>query len=170
MNILILAHNRPESFKKLLTDCLAIKNAEIWISIDRGNCKKNIEVIQMAEEKSLSHSSIHLQISDNNLGVRDGVYYGIDWFFNNIDRGVILEEDLKINNKALINLYSKITDVEFNVINLSCFDKYKVLDDSINLSKVLDFYMWGWLSNSSTWNDFKLYRSKNIFDYFPHNI
>ena len=169
MNILILAHNRPRSFKKLLKQCLSIKNAQIWISIDKGSCNNNIKVIEIAKENKESHL-IHLQVSDKNLGVRDGVYFGIDWFFNNVDEGVILEEDLKINNIALINLDNRISYKEFDVINLSCFDKQPIQDNSFNLSRVPDFYMWGWVSNKDIWDEFKTYRLNYIFDYFPHNF
>ena len=169
MNILILAHNRLESFKHLLSSCMGIKDAKIWISVDKGNSNKNHELINYIE-KIHDGSNFFYQISEKNLGVRDGVYFGIDWFFESVENGVILEEDLILNNKALEYLFKNDEIKDIDILNLSCFDNSEVNKNSINLSKVQDFYMWGWISKKSVWNEFKNYRSKSIFNYFPHKF
>ena len=168
MNILILAHDRLENFQKLLKSCLAIDNANIWISVDKGKSKENNQIIKFVEELK-SKNNISFQVSNTNLGLRDGVYFGIDWFFSNVDRGIILEEDLLINNDSLVKLSLLPKIEQFDVINLSCFDSYNS-KNSFDISRILDFYMWGWISSSKIWNEFKKIRDKDVFKYYPHKV
>lgn len=173
--ILILAFNRPKSFGKLTQDILNTSNQNIFISIDGGSGAKHLQVKKLANEfKKLYPSRIQLNIMNTNHGVRFGVMKGIDWFYNNIKYGIILEEDLEIlieNPDKLFNSIFKFLNTNENcVFNFSTFinksNQSTNSESNLTFYRNQDFYMWGWAAHRSTWTDFKKSLNKNYISDF----
>jgi hypothetical protein len=167
--ILILAFDRHESFNKILLNLLKNTKYKIFISIDGGRSLENHKVKKIAENsKKLYPERIELNSMKENNGVKFGVIKGIDWFFSNVDCGVILEEDLEIlvkNPQTLFETFQKFFTFEKkSVINLSTFSYIKNIDPEnkthLKFYKCQDFYMWGWATHKNVWLEFKLNLSK----------
>ena len=168
VGVLILAFNRPESFSRLIECLLANTSQEIFISVD-GGCTKDNELVR---------TKIHINLMSENHGLRRGVIKGIDWFFENVEIGIILEEDLEILTTNPQNLFSSIFKfLNFNydtVINLSTFTTFKhsqaAENNSLIFYKNQDFYMWGWATHKTVWECFKRNLSSNNFKKFLKTI
>ena len=113
-----------------------------------------------------------------NHGLRRGVIKGIDWFFENVEIGIILEEDLEILTTNPQNLFSSMFEfLNFNcdtVINLSTFTTVKnpqaFEKNSLVFYEVQDFYMWGWAAHKRVWEGFKGNLSSDDFKQFLKTI
>jgi hypothetical protein len=163
--ILFLAFNRPESLHKLVEDVLKTTEIDIYISIDKANSERNIQVREIATRFKKNYPNrVNLNIMVKNHGVRLGVIKGIDWFFNNVEYGIILEEDLEILVKNPNDLFVLIINFlkanKNSVFNLSTFvnmnEQLKKGNNDIGFYKNQDFYMWGWATHKTVWSDFKI--------------
>jgi len=168
--VLILGYNRPKHIKKLITSLKKIKPKNIFISLDGP--KKNetdrikCHVVKNEIEKINWSCEIKKKYNLNNLGCRESVYKGINWFFKHNNFGIVLEDDCipnisfftfceKINNKYKNN--KKI----FTISGTNFFNK-KISNDYF-FSKYN--HCWGWGSwkrawkyydnNLSFWNNWK---------------
>ena len=175
VGVLILAFNRPESFSRLIECLLTNTSQEIYISVDGGCTKNNEQVRNLANAfKNKYPTKIHINLMSENYGVRRGVIKGIDWFFENVEIGIILEEDLEILVTNPQNLFSSMFKfLHFNcdtVINLSTFKTIKnpqaFENNSLVFYKNQDFYMWGWATHKTVWEGFKRNLSSNNFKQF----
>lgn len=98
--VLLILFNRPEYFNQLINALRDVSVSELFISIDapRENnmvedSKKISELLEMIKIKIDWECEVKLKTNDKNLGCGDGPKSAISWFFNNVDRGIILEDD-----------------------------------------------------------------------------
>ncbi len=94
--VLILAFNRPHLVKKLLPRLELSKISEIFVSIDGPQNESDVEnadlIIKILSELS-TKVPIRIKRGKSNLGCRLGVISGLDWFFNQVTEGLVLEDD-----------------------------------------------------------------------------
>ena len=85
--VLILGYNRSSHIKKLLNSLKIIKPKEIYISLDGP--KKNIEDINKCNlvkdqiDKIDWNCKLKKNYNSTNLGCKESVSKGIEWFFKN---------------------------------------------------------------------------------------
>jgi hypothetical protein len=96
--ILFLIFNRPDTTEKVFQQISRIKPHHFFISADgpRKNNKddeQNCAEARRITEKVNWDCELKTNFSDNNKGCRVGVSSGIDWFFNHVSEGIILEDD-----------------------------------------------------------------------------
>ncbi len=96
--VLFLLFNRPDTTAKVFEAIAKVKPAQLFVAADgsrpgeRGEfekCQITREIIQRVdwdcEVKTLFH--------DENLGCKKAVSSAIDWFFEHVEEGIILEDD-----------------------------------------------------------------------------
>jgi hypothetical protein len=96
--ILLIIFNRPDTTSLVLN---SIKNAQpkqLFIAADgpRKDIETDIEGCEMARnivKKIDWNCEVKYLFQDTNLGCRKGVVTAIDWFFDNVESGIILEDD-----------------------------------------------------------------------------
>ncbi len=97
-SVLVLAFNRPECTRALAKRLASFDDVEVFVSVDGprpGNAK---DAESVAEVRETLYSVLGTRIamereSESNLGCADGVAAGLTWFFDQVDEGVILEDD-----------------------------------------------------------------------------
>ena len=96
--ILFLIFNRPDTTDKVFDKIRQIQPRQLYISADgprpdkmdeRQKCEETRKVIQRIDWKC----DLKTNFSEKNLGCRVGVSSGINWFFNHVSEGIILEDD-----------------------------------------------------------------------------
>ena len=95
--ILILCYNRPYKLKKLLNIIKKIKPLKIYFNCD-GPKKNNLDIkntknIRNIIKKFNSQRNIVYNFNSHNLGCKDSVQKGLDFFFKHEKMGIILEDD-----------------------------------------------------------------------------
>jgi hypothetical protein len=97
--ILLLGFNRPALFEKTLFRILQINPINLYISLDGPRLNKTDDIENCQKIKDLVASIdlpgciIHLKFSDINLGCKEAPKSAIDWFFSEVEYGIILEDD-----------------------------------------------------------------------------
>lgn len=103
--ILLIAFNRPEHTRRVLTEILKQGPQELYIcqdgsregnENDRIKCQEVRDVInELTSKYALNHKNftLHTLYQQKNLGCGPGPAAGITWFFENVERGIVMEDD-----------------------------------------------------------------------------
>lgn len=137
--ILLITFNRPDHTRQTLRRILEAQPRDLYIFQDgarKGNandalkCQQVRDVInELVAEYKAKHSSslltLHSYFSEANLGCGAGPMTGISWFFENVEQGIVMEDDCLAHPdffpycEELLNRY-KGTEVKF--INSTLYD------------------------------------------------
>ncbi len=161
--LLLLLFNRPEITKKLLIKLKTFKPKKIYINIDgpRKNYKNDIVLIKKVEHslKIIDWKCKVLKKKNlTNYGCRKSVSQAINWFFQNENKGIILEDDcIPLESfflfcEKMLSKYKK--EKRIKVVSGSNFHKRKVFGNG-------DYYFskyahcWGWATWKRAWSEYE---------------
>lgn len=97
--ILLITFNRPEHTRKVLSVIREATPKELFIAQDgarEGNhddIDRCSQVRQVISEMVDWECNLHTRYSDVNLGCGAGPMVGITWFFSQVERGIVMEDD-----------------------------------------------------------------------------
>jgi hypothetical protein len=97
--ILFLIFNRPESSDRVFQRIRTAQPTQLFIGCDGPRQQKQGEkkIVESLRESLLSQVDWDCEVKtlfrDDNLGCGVAVHSAITWFFNNVDQGIILEDD-----------------------------------------------------------------------------
>ncbi|WP_020596973.1 hypothetical protein [Spirosoma panaciterrae] len=105
--ILIILFNRPDNAQKLINQLRTIKPSNLFIAIDgprvnKPSDKEGVEACVRLLDTIEWPCQINKKISPINLGCGENVSGAINWFFSEIEEGIILEDDC-IPSEAFFN-------------------------------------------------------------------
>lgn len=131
--VLLITFNRPEHTKRVLESILASQPQDLYVFQDgarEGNendASKCAEVRRVVED--MTHGTqvrLHTLYSDTNLGCGPGPVTGITWFFNQVEQGIVMEDDCLPHPdffgycEELLERYKDVEEVQF--INAALYD------------------------------------------------
>ncbi len=182
--VLLILFNRSDNASQLIDALRLVKPREIYVNIDgprAGNEKDRIEVALCKErvakidwECKISH-----QYHEKNLGCKYSVVAAINWFFSNVEEGIILEDDC-------------IPSASFFTFCAQMLAKYRHDDRVMQISgsnyvtmdgRPLETYyysalndIWGWATWKSAWSKFSIdmtglddFLSQGLLDVYVEN-
>jgi hypothetical protein len=157
--ILIIGFNRPAHLKVLIDRLREIAPTQIYVALDGSRPDREGEREKVAACRELIHNidwpcTVKTNFQETNLGCGLGVSTAITWFFEQVDRGIILEDDI-IPDPSFFPYCTELLDryaVDPSVFAISgCnfvpaeFQSRPV--ESFRFSQVP--HIWGW----ATWKD-----------------
>tara|TARA_B100000242_G_scaffold231089_1_gene171110 strand:- start:2435 stop:3430 length:996 start_codon:yes stop_codon:yes gene_type:complete len=159
--ILVLGFNRSFLFNDCVKRLKSNGFKNIWVSIDgprngnREDIKNNKEIKDYCNQNNIDKSK--MLFSEKNNGCRKGVINGITWFFKNNKKGIIVEDDIEIDNEYLKKISYLLNKFENDkeIFSISSYSECNDIKLSSNLKNNLNFFksplcrVWGW----ATWND-----------------
>lgn len=169
--ILLITFNRPDHTRQTLQRILEARPRDLYIFQDgarKGNandalkCQQVRDVInELVAEYKAKHSSslltLHSYFSEANLGCGAGPMTGISWFFDNVEQGIVMEDDCLAHPdffpycEELLNRYRG-TEVKF--INATLYDNSWSCEDSYGFSRYM--ITGAWASYREVWQGFDL--------------
>jgi len=160
--ILFLVFNRPETTKKVFERIREIKPKHLFVAADGHREGKEGEKEKCEEVRNLIINGIDWPCEvkrlfrDNNLGCGPAVSEAITWFFEHVEEGIILEDDILPSYsffefaKALLKLYRYDESV------------WHIGGNSYNPNKMKTPYyfsayphIWGWATWRRAWNQYR---------------
>ncbi len=165
--VLVLAYMRPEMTMRLLRRLVGSGISRIYVSIDGpkndSDAGKQATLIEDIDEFLSSHKvNWKIQYSPDNLGVRNGVLAGLDWFFNQEESGIVLEDDLEFSQDFLNYCAHYLSDLD-KFDDIWMISGMQVLDDHPgDYSHILSSYpmIWGWATTSKKWREIRTATSR----------
>lgn len=104
--ILLITFNRPEHTRRVLEAIMKAQPQDLYVFQDgarEGNdadVEKCARVQEVIDEQTVPYVArhkdftVHTNYSSVNLGCGPGPYTAISWFFQNVEQGIILEDDI----------------------------------------------------------------------------
>ena len=181
--ILLIVFNRPEKTQKLFEIIKKIKPKYFYVSGDGPRQNNNNDIILCNQVRDIFkkidwNCKFKHQFKNKNLSLKKNVIESINWFFNDVSKGIILEDDcIPSKNffsfcEILLNKYESNTKImQINGSN-GGLNYENVNQSSYFFSKINS--TWGWATWRRAWecfdNNFENYEKnfmkKKIFDYY----
>jgi len=100
--VLLTIFNRPEKARAVMENLRQIKPKQLFIAADgpRRNVPQDIEKCRLARQVATSVDwvcDIKTRFLDDNMGCDPAVSSAIEWFFQNVEYGIILEDDCVVH-------------------------------------------------------------------------
>lgn len=163
--VLFLVFNRLDTTKEVFKAIRKAKPSRIYIASDGPRKIKNNEADKVKEVRSYIINNIDWQCDVNtlfreeNLGCKIAVSTAIDWFFDNEEQGIILEDDCFPSQsffwfcEELLDRYKD--DLRIGQIGGSNFQNGKKRGDADYYFSIYN-HIWGWASWSNRWRDYNV--------------
>lgn len=175
--ILLLVFNRPKETQRLFSVLQAQKPKQLYIAADgpRGiggdleKCKKVREILSKIDWDC----KVKKLYREENVGLEKGLGEALSWFFNQVQMGIVLEDDCIPNptffNFCSVMLHRYKDNPEIMAVNGSSFLPPQVQNSqSYYISKYVHF--WGWASWKRAWKlydptmkDWPVFKQSNSF-------
>jgi len=165
---LILAYIRPEGVERLIRALANQGIPRIYISID-GTTNEEGQKRQLQLRKRIQDLreefvwvEFKIRVCKTNLGSGAGVFSGVDWFFENEEFGIILEDDLIIGEK--IGLYFEKLLVDFALEKeIGMISGTKLFQTNEGYGWSTYPVVWGWATWRNRWLELKEATLKDKF-------
>lgn len=181
--ILLIAFNRPDLTEKVFNVIREAKPQKLFFAVDGPREHKEGEAELCAQTRKIIEKvdwecEVKTLFRDKNLGCKKAVSSAISWFFDNVEQGIILEDDC-LPSESFFSFCDELLEKYCNdnrvmMISGNNFLKEENFsgDDSYYFSRI--FCIWGWATwkrawekydiNMETYSDFKNQKQfKNIF-------
>lgn len=148
-NLLLIPFNRPHYLKQVLQGWKASDFNEVFCFIDGARNELDAEGIAGVKAVLKKHGVTQINAQEHNLGINKAFESAITWFFEQVEEGVILEEDC-------------IPDPSFFTFSSAMFERYRhdqrvamLTGSNSHPSNRNSYYfshhfgIWGW----GTWRD-----------------
>lgn len=163
--ILLITFNRPDHTRRVLEAILAAQPQELYVFQDGEREGNENDMLKCAEVRQVvseliqeTEVALHTCYSDQNLGCGAGPMTGINWFFGQVEMGIVMEDDCLPHPdffgycEELLERYEK--DEEVHFINATLYDGRWQCEASYDFSHYMVTGAWaGW---RRTWQGFDL--------------
>lgn len=162
--ILFLIFNRPETTRTVFEVIKRIRPAYLYIAADGSRLQKQgeREICEALRKEILAKIDWSCEVKtlfrEENLGCKLAVSSAIDWFFENVEEGIILEDDCLPDQsffqfcRELLEKYRD--DDRIAMISGNHFGNDKIGDADYYFTRIP--HIWGWAAWRRTWNNYDL--------------
>lgn len=177
--ILFLVFNRPEVTKQVFEKIREIKPFRLYIAAD-GPRKEKVDELQKCESVRQIATDVDWECEvktlfrDENLGCKMAVSEAIDWFFENEEMGIILEDDCLPNDsffqfcEKLLKKYEDDERIMHINGNNYAADEGKFFKSEYSYHFGNMVHAWGWASWRRAWKNYDL-KIRNLDEFLKSN-
>lgn len=170
--VLFLFYKRPYETLRVFKEIEKYKPKKLFLSSDGSNNYVEYKLIMNLRNEVLKRITwdchVETKFNETNLGLAKGVSSAITWFFDNVEDGIILEDDCVPNKEfflfceTMLNKYKNNKDI-FMVSGNNFINNKYVSNDSYFFSKYA--HIWGWASWRDKWENYSLNIEDVEFEY-----
>jgi hypothetical protein len=164
--VLFLVFNRIGSAKRVFSEIKRAKPKRLFIASDgaRENREGEKEVVKQIRDYILENINWKCEVKtlfrEKNLGCKNAVADGISWFFDNVEEGIILEDDC-LPSQSFFRFCQEMLEKYRDDERVMQISGTNVNGASMDLEKdyffATNFNVWGWATWRRAW---KLYDKK----------
>ena len=152
--ILFLLFNRPDTTQKVFNSIREIKPKYLFVSADGprpnslndlNDCNQTRKILDQIDWEC----NLKTLFREKNMGCKKAIKEGIDWFFEHVDKGIIIEDDCLPSKsfysfcEELLNIYENDNRIMM-ISGYNALGKFETPNDYL-FSKIGS--IWGW----ATW-------------------
>lgn len=161
--VLFLVFNRPATTKQVFEKIKEARPSRLYVAADGPRKGREAEAEKCEQVRKIATNvdwdcEVKALFRDENLGCKIAVSSSIDWFFENEEMGIILEDDC-LPNKSFFRycgelLYRYMDEEKVMTISGDNFQPKRRTENSYYFSKYM--HCWGWASWRRAWKHFDL--------------
>lgn len=175
--VLFIIFNRFEETRTVFEQIKMAKPPRLYILSDgtRNNRQGEKELVQQIRDFVLSNidwnCDVKTRFLDKNLGCGYGIYQGLNWFFENENDGIILEDDC-VPSLSFFNYAEELLDKYKDDKQIWHISGSNFLE---NIKTPYDYYFskimhgWGWATWKDRWQkfdfDISFFNTKNLYKF-----
>ncbi|QPN64388.1 glycosyltransferase family 2 protein [Synechococcus sp. CBW1004] len=159
-SVLLLAYRRPNTTARVLEALRVVQPRRLFVACDGPRPDDAAELQACAATRQLIETAIDwpceltLLLREENRGCRRGVSEAIDWFFAQVEEGIVLEDDI-VASPAFFAFCSELLeryrdDRRVGVISGSNFQPQRPRDGASYYFSIYN-HCWGWASWRRAW-------------------
>jgi len=157
--ILFLIFNRPDTTEKVFEIIKAQKPKYLYVAADGARPEKDGEAEKCVQTREIINKidwdcEVKTLFRDENLGCKAAVSSAVTWFFEQVEEGIILEDDC-LPNPSFFSYCETLLEKYRDDARIMCISGENPLDEPI-CSKSYFFskipHIWGWASWRRAWN------------------
>jgi hypothetical protein len=181
--VLYMVFNRLDTVKKTFQEIKKVKPKKLFIAADGPRTpeeKKKTDEVRAFILKNINWKcKVNTLFRDKNLGCKYAVSSAIDWFFNNVEYGIILEDDCLPSQsffRFCQEMLIKYKDNE-RIMHISGTNVEERSDIKESYFFSQTFNVWGWATWRRAWKfydvemkDWKKINQKEYLKSFDYNI
>jgi hypothetical protein len=184
--ILFLVFNRPDTTRKVFERIREVRPKYLYVAADGPRPGNDSDTKNTAEVREIFKSidwdcKLITLYREENMGCKLAVSRGITWFFEQVEEGIILEDDV-LPNKSFFSFCSRMLYLFRNDIKVMHISGFNILgkwkENKQGFHACYFGNVWGWASWARAWKfyDVNLDEWSNadyqqsILDYFPENM
>ncbi|HEX4373695.1 MAG TPA: hypothetical protein VHZ50_10365 [Puia sp.] len=166
--ILLVVFNRPGPTQRVFDAIKETKPAYLYVaadgprpgnSADKERCQK---VKQIITEGIDWDCEVKTRFQEENLGCGKGVSSAITWFFENVEQGIILEDDC-LPDKSFFGFCSELLEKYKDDARVSHISGFNYMSAGNGIANANSYFfsihapIWGWASWRRAWKDYDFY-------------
>ncbi len=159
--ILFVVFNRPNITQRVFDEIRKIRPSKLYVAADgprnnNVNDEKNCALTRKIFDDIDWPCEIYTLYQEKNLGCKYAVTAAFDWFFNNVEEGIILEDDdlpdqtfFQFCQEMLKEYRNDPRIMHISGVNFQGNNRELKLNDSYYFSRIP--HIWGWASWRRAW-------------------
>lgn len=163
--ILLITFNRPDYVRRVLTEIRKQQPSELYVCQDGPREENEKDQINIHEVRNVINElvdwpcNLHTLFQEKNLGCGPGPAKGISWFFDSVEKGIIIEDDAVPHQdffqyaEELLERYKG--DASVRAIGSMNVDRHKWGDGSYYFS-MMNRNLCAWATWRRAWKDFDI--------------
>lgn len=154
--VLIVGYSRVESLLSLVEAAIKSNAKSVYVALDGSRSVdtsiKQSQIIESLQNlRNETGTEIQIMQRKDNLGSGAGVINAINWFFSKEETGVILEDDLVVENSffSYMNQVVSLMDSDPDILLAS---GTRLRDSKSQTSSICSYpVVWGWATSREKW-------------------
>jgi len=174
--VLFLIFNRPDTTEKVFEVIREQKPKYLYIAADGPRADKEGEAEKCRQTREIINKidwdcELKTLFRDENFGCKIAVSSAISWFFENVEEGIILEDDC-LPSKSFFNYCEVLLEKYRHDTRIMHISAENPLDDSFGVasyyfSKIP--HIWGWASWRRAWQKYDV-EFQNFDKFIQNNL
>jgi hypothetical protein len=164
--VLLVAFNRPDRLRELIASLRPVAPSAIYVAVDgpRPEVPSDAAAVQGTREQVSQidwDCSVRTLFRDRNLGCGLGVSGAVSWFFDNEERGIVLEDDIRPDPsffpfcEELLDRFEA-DDRVWAVSGCNFVPESELADPGASYRFSSVPHIWGWATWRRSWADYQL--------------
>ncbi len=164
--VLLMGFNRPDTMAVVFERLRELQPTRLFLAVDgpRADCPAEADKVQQCRDLA-EHvdwdCEVRTLFQDENLGCGLGVSTAITWFFDQVEEGIILEDDI-VPDASFFGFCSELLDRYrddhrvFAISGANLVPRHKLTrpDDAYRFTQVT--HIWGWATWRRSWQQHRL--------------
>lgn len=159
--VLYLVFNREEETRRSFEAIKSAKPKKLYIAADgpRVHIKNEVEKCEQVRKIASNvdwHCEVKTLFRKENLGCKNAVVGAINWFFENEEKGIIIEDDVIPNSSffSFCDIMLERYQNKQNIIAICGFNQFGQEIESNEYFYSRGFYPWGWATWRKRWENY----------------